>query len=439
MSEYRILEGDVLNMLSTLADESIHCVVTSPPYWGLRDYGVEARAWPLCSYIPMPGMSEVTVPPMVCCLGLEPTPEAFIAHMVLVFRDVWRVMRKDATCWVNMGDSYSANHGSGSVSPVIKQASNTGSLLDTSRKPTSGLKSKDLCGIPWRLAFALQADGWYLRSDIIWSKSNPMPESVTDRPTKAHEYIFLMTRNERYFYDSEAVKENCTQDEYANGFRGGCYVAGATDNQEMGKRQTVGNKRYSFSRKTNTTPPPGQPAQHREDREEVFYSGRRNKRTVWNVATYPFKEAHYATFPPDPIRPCILAGTSARGGCPKCGAPWIRTSAKIDTGRTQKKADGWDTGKGAHVTIHRKGREKGETAQPVTVSISTGWQPTCKCGLQVVVPCTVLDIFSGSGTTGVVSLQEGRDYIGTELSPVNVAMSVKRIEREAAQRPLLVA
>lgn len=440
MNDYIIHQGDALDVLRTMRDNSIHCGVTSPPYWGLRDYGIQPTVWPDVSYAPMPGMPEIVIPAMTCCLGLEHTPEAYIGHMVLVFREFHRVLRPEGTCWVNMGDSYAAapKGSDGDKSTLTKQAkeSKRGAVSDhfKHRPRGEGIKLKDLCGIPWRLAFALQADGWWLRSDIIWSKPNPMPESVVDRPTKAHEYIFLLAKSDRYFYDAEAVKEACTQDEYANGFRGGCYVAGATDNQEMGKHQNVGNKKYSFARSVNQ--PDCRKPQHREGREEVFYQGRRNKRSVWTVATYPFKEAHYATFPPDLIRPCILAGTSARGCCPKCGAPWGRVISKART------LDGIPSDLPAmkntqkNVVTSAQGISHGRIE---TQSCTTGWRPTCDCGGWEVVPCTIMDFFSGSGTTGAVSLQEGRIYIGIEASPTNVDMSMRRIEREAAQRPLLVA
>jgi hypothetical protein len=261
-----------------------------------------------------------------------------------------------------------------------------------------------------------------------------MPESVTDRPTKAHEYIFLLSKSERYFYDAEAIRESRTSDEDAAGFRGGCYVAGAIGNQDLGKRQVVGNKKYSFARAVNQ--PDCRKPQHREDREDVFYEGRRNKRSVWTVATYPFKEAHYATFPPELIRPCILAGTSARGCCPECGAPWVRVVSRART------LDGIPFDLPA---MKNTQKDAVTSAQDVshgrieTQSHTEGWRPTCDCGVGEPVPCTAMDFFSGSGTTGVVTLQEGRNYIGIEMSASNCEMSERRIRREAAQRPLLVA
>lgn len=258
----QILQGDVRKVLPTLPDESVHCVVTSPPYWGLRDYGC-------------PGQ-----------LGLERTPEEYVRGMVDVFREVRRVLRSDGTLWLNMGDCYAT--GAGLVGEC----------------PGGGLKPKDLVGMPWRLAFALQAEGWYLRSDIIWHKPNPMPESVTDRPTKAHEYIFLLSKSERYFYNAEAIQE-----EAVCGDPRKPYAPGQVDKRGNGHDRGGGKIRKSvlrrgFSGKTNAMPG-----------REAFRAIEdwRNKRTVWTVTTKPFSEAHFATFPSDLIKPCILAGTPEGG------------------------------------------------------------------------------------------------------------------------------
>lgn len=269
-----VLVGDCLQQLKTLPDASVQCCVTSPPYWGLRDYGVDGQ------------------------LGLEPTPDAYVQKMVAVFGEVRRVLKEDGTCWVNLGDSYAANTGGGarpqggaSASPKID------ATAYAARTVPSGLKQKDLVGIPWRVAFALQADGWYLRSDIIWHKPNPMPESVTDRPTKSHEYIFLLTKSERYFYDHEAIKEPAVC-----GWNGSSF----TDERDLAVRPNTGLKprqsvkRGGFNGKTNDL-----------IGREAFraITDDRNKRTVWTIATQPYPEAHFATFPPKLIEPCILAGS----------------------------------------------------------------------------------------------------------------------------------
>ena len=250
--------------MRTLADESVHCVVTSPPYYGLRDYGVDGQ------------------------IGLEESPDAYVAKMVDVFREVRRILRNDGTVWLNLGDSYAGSGGAGNQFGQIERGLNP---YKQSSKPINiGLKPKDLIGIPWRVAFALQADGWYLRQDIIWHKPNPMPESVTDRCTKAHEYIFLLSKSERYYYDNEAVKEQSKVPwNSAKGFS----PNGARALLGVG---TAGGEQWNG---TGT--------------HENEYKEGRNRRSVWTVATKPYAEAHFAVYPPKLIEPCILAGCPVDG------------------------------------------------------------------------------------------------------------------------------
>lgn len=256
-----ILVGDVRAMLATLPERSVQTCVTSPPYYGLRDYGVDGQ------------------------IGLEPTPDAYVAALVDVFRAVRRVLRDDGTLWLNLGDSYASAWavsrrnviGNGSL-PDGKRANRPNRLVDV-------LKEKDLIGIPWRVAFALQADGWYLRADIVWSKPNPMPESVTDRPTRAHEYVFLFSKRDRYFYDVDAVREP---------------LKPGADHDRV-----VGTDGYGQSSKMAAVS-----VQHVMTSNPLG----RNRRTVWEIATQPFSGAHFAVFPEALVEPCILAGTSERGG-----------------------------------------------------------------------------------------------------------------------------
>jgi DNA modification methylase len=270
----------------------VQMCVTSPPYWGLRDYGVAGQ------------------------LGMEKTPDEYVAKMVEVFRIVRGLLADDGTLWLNVGDTYAGggNGGGGSFAKDGIRCAEPGTDKNKatrfgSRGVLNGIKSKDLIGIPWLLAFALRADGWYLRQDIIWSKPNPMPESVRDRCTRAHEYLFLLSKSPRYFYDYDAIKEPCVGNENAKTFRGGAYVNNATfNNAEGGKRQVVGNVRTDKQR--------GHSRRHGvfNDRWDAMEraeqcSGMRNKRSVWQVAPIPFKGAHFATFPPDLISPCILAGS----------------------------------------------------------------------------------------------------------------------------------
>lgn len=286
--------ADALSGLKQLETGSVNCCVTSPPYYGLRDYGTDGQ------------------------IGLESTPEEYISRTVSVFREVWRVLHDDGTLWLNMGDSY-AGSGMGAANypnkTGEKQTTNKGSMSTTGRAGLrfDGIKPKDLMGMPWMLAFALRTDGWYLRQDIIWNKPNPMPESVRDRCTKAHEYIFLLSKSPHYYFDADAIKEPCVQNEMATGFRGGAYCNNKTfDNSAGWNREDHGNakpKRYGGKKYT--------------ENPDVFFrtksggiyrfTGNRNKRDVWTVATQPFKEAHFATFPPELIKPCILAG------CPEGG------------------------------------------------------------------------------------------------------------------------
>ena len=268
----RILLGDCRERLRGLPDGMAQTCVTSPPYFGLRDYGVDGQ------------------------MGLEATPDEFIAGMVAVFREVRRVLRDDGTLWLNLGDSY-ANDGKWGGSTGGKHVSSLHGDSGVGRqKRTTGLKPKDLIGIPWRVAFALQADGWYLRQDIIWHKPNPMPESVRDRCTKAHEYVFLLSKGPRYYFDADAIK--AVGGRRAPGHKSHKGQA-AYENGDAKHRTKAGLVAYAERER------------EREARGEV--GATRNKRSVWTVATQPFKEAHFATYPPELIEPCILAG-SPRGG-----------------------------------------------------------------------------------------------------------------------------
>jgi DNA modification methylase len=264
-----ILKGDCRDVLRTLPDESVHCVVTSPPYFGLRDYGVDGQ------------------------IGLEPTPAEFVEQIVGVMREVRRVLRDDGTLWLNLGDSYAGSWGAqarpgGTLSAqqiaAAPKATRTGSLTKT-----PGLKPKDLIGIPWRVAFALQADGWWLRQDIIWHKPNPMPESIKDRCTKAHEYLFLLAKSERYYWNADAMQETATG-------------------------RDAGNLTHKHVERVELEVAAGN---HRERTKlgltAIAGTESRNRRSVWSVATEPFAEAHFATFPPALIEPCIKAG------CPEGG------------------------------------------------------------------------------------------------------------------------
>ena len=303
MSSIKILQGNCLDRLRDLPEKSVNTCVTSPPYWGLRDYGT--GEWvggdPDCNHEGTVlgnnrnfvdregrGSNNKSISSGDCykCgatkkddqLGLEETPEKFVENLVNVFREVRRVLRDDGTVWLNLGDSYLSGGRKTTTNQSLRGDNEYGV---TRPKPSEGIKQKDLIGIPWRVAFALQADGWYLRQDIIWHKPNPMPESVTDRCTKAHEYIFLLSKQKKYYYDHEAIKQPVKED--------------------WGTRDRTDGKYHNEG--TGLSPHTGL--------EDSYESA--NKRSVWTVTTKPFKGAHFAVFPPDLIEPCVLAG------CPEDG------------------------------------------------------------------------------------------------------------------------
>jgi len=426
---WTILQADARHI--PLAANSVQCVVTSPPYWGLRDYGTatwvggdqgcdhrkltdaviaksdETRT---CGANDMSNHAATPFFKDVCrkCgatridsqIGLEPTPEEYVAKIVAMFAEVWRVLRDDGVVFCNLGDSYaSATKGSGG--PSEKQLSNAGSRYEMSQRLNHGLKDKDLCGIPWRVAFALQAAGWYLRSDIIWAKPNPMPESVTDRPTKSHEYIFLLSKKPNYYFDQDAVKEASLDDE---SYR---------PRNERNPDKREGDK--FFATKVGN---------HANGK---MYPTR-NIRTVWEIATQPYPEAHFATFPEEIAIRCIKAGTSERGACAECGAPWERVIEKSVVGDWRSTSRKQDLAHGA------KGGPNG-TMPGYEPPRFIGWQPTCKHNPNPYkVPCIVLDPFSGAGTVPLVADKLNRRGIGLELKSSYCLMASRRCYDDA---PLL--
>lgn len=387
-----IIQGDCLQTLKTFPDECVNCVVTSPPYWGLRDYGTATweggRAG--CDHKGKPFATKANINrncgtgddvknsedreffKEVCgkCgakridqqLGLEKTPEEYVAKMVEIFREVRRVLRDDGTLWLNLGDSYWGGKGqSGQGSAEYQEQRKDVSInkpyqhIGGSKltRPTDGkhsiIKPKDLVGIPWMVAFALRADGWYLRQDIIWAKPNPMPESVTDRCTKSHEYIFLMSKSAKYYFDGDAIKEKAVWDLDGHG------TEARKERQLEGMKSSptelkngIRRRKFGANKQEGTL---------RNDTERYFEDdGVRNKRSVWTVTTKPFSGAHFATFPEDLILPCILAG------CPPGG--------------------------------------------------------------------TVLDPFMGAGTTALVAKKNGCNYVGCELNPKYIEIAEKRLSQE---------
>lgn len=359
----KIHTGSALEGLKQMPDNSVHCIVTSPPYWGLRDYGVEGQ------------------------LGMEKTPEEFVQNLVAIFHEAKRALRNDGTLWVNLGDSYAATNRDRTTTQIVSKSTLQGgqktqkAAAVTPNKIISGLKPKDLVGTPWMVAFALRADGWYLRQDIIWSKPNPMPESVTDRCTKSHEYIFLLSKSPRYYYDQEAIKQPIKDatvqrmlqqiDAQAGSLRVPCKTNGAMkavgpgrnprpgiDNQggNQGGNQGIPAVSHKNLLAKGLTTHSMHVKRAQTGEEPISEDGRANKKSVWNVATKPFSEAHFATFPQDLIVDCIKAG------CPVGGV--------------------------------------------------------------------VLDPFMGAGTTALVAAKLERNFIGFELNPKYVKIAERRLYHE---------
>jgi DNA modification methylase len=394
MQQNTTIQGNSYSVLKTFADNSADMCVTSPPYWGLRDYGVPATKWPRFTYT-LFGFT-VKVKAWKGCYGLEPTPEMFIAHSLQIFNEVKRVLKPHGTLWLNIGDNY---------------------------------HNKSLSGIPWMLAFAMREAGWYLRQDIIWHKPNPMPESVTDRCTKAHEYIFLFSKSQRYFYDAEAIKEEASGNTNLRASK--TEIERVTKEREAGANSSVGiggaNKSLNDGKtKTNDS----------FQNACCLPVNKANKRSVWLVNSEALPEAHFATFPQSLIEPCIKAGSSLKGVCPACGKPWVRLVQKsggsIGKGSwTKHEADIEQGMRGDNSNTESKASMRDGTYKVETI----GWQPTCTCTGEhaqplAPVPALVLDPFHGSGTTGIVSRKLARNFIGIELNPAYIGINNKRKQKE---------
>lgn len=415
--------GDCRTIMKKWIDEGVkvQTCITSPPYYGLRDYGT--ATWiggdSNCEHEGtsignnrnfldeggrLGNKKSLSYGDCIKCgairqdqqIGLEREVGDYVANIVDVFRHVWHLLDDEGTVWLNLGDSYA-----GSGKGPGKRLNGEHHHLENvhSKIVPDGLKPKDLIGIPWRVAFALQDFGWYLRQDIIWHKPNPMPESVTDRCTKSHEYIFLLSKNPQYYFDNEAIKEP-VKDDWGTRDR----THGKYHNEGTGLNPHSGlEKSYAMA----------------------------NKRSVWTVTTKPFVGAHFATFPPDLIEPCVLAGTSHRGHCPKCYARWElvkkdtgeRADVEVYTGQAVKDYEG------------NKVQNPSETKKRVLESMSKVWEhewvATCKCGLDPVADI-VLDPFMGSGTTAAVAQRLNRQYLGCELNT-----EYKKLQDERLKQPSL--
>lgn len=413
------------------ADCSVQCIVTSPPYFRLRNYGIADQ------------------------IGLEETVSEYVAAMERAGAEMWRVLRDDGVLWLNIGDTYNGSGGAGGDYRA-------GGLREGQTQPPRTidhtLKKKDMIGIPWRIAFAFQASGWYLRDEIIWSKPSTMPQSATDRTTRSHEQIFLFSKMAKYYFDHIAIQEPSVTNEK----RAGGLVRNREKeyNSKETRLQETRPKSAGFKRGSKRPGKPGEPDQHREERKESDYdTATRNKRSVWTISPRGFPGAHFATFPPELPKICILAGTSERGACPECGAPWERIVEK--TGETSRSWNDHteDLIKGAGGEVD--GKPSGSIIREGYSELRTttiGWSPTCDCygverlpklkriiqGIDTVtrvraesenaqirqrraellesyqelptVPCVVADPFGGAGTTAIVAGQIGRIGVSSELS-----------------------
>lgn len=378
--------GDALTTLRELPAASAQMCVTSPPYYQLRDYGV-------------PGQ-----------IGMEGTPDAYIAALVAVFREVRRVLRPDGVCWLNIGDAFANDAKWGGSTGGKHAAGLHGDTGIGRRKLTTGVPPKNLLLIPFRLVLALQADGWIVRQTIIWYKRNCMPESVTDRPTTSHEYIFLLAKGGAYFYDADAIREAQSQ--------------GTLERFAPGKAPRRPSPKYSaadgFVKPDEVSGP-----------VSILPNGR-NARSVWAISPTPFTTAHldvggvehFAAYPPELARRCIRAGTSERGCCPACGAPWERVTGRHAAPKSVERL----RNVGGRTDGYTRPRASG--GLPPVTNETTGWRATCACPAAPPVPCTVLDPFAGSGTTLLAAQQLGRRAVGIELNPDYARIVEARVGRQ---------
>jgi DNA modification methylase len=420
VKDAKILVGHCVQVLDGLPANSIHACITSPPYYRLRQYDAVAD-WPEITYAPLPGLPEIAIPAMCCELGLEQDLAHYVGHLVHVFRSVRRVLRPEGTLWLNLGDGWASTGKRGASRDDFNarwngsaeggKAGEAFHYLPAMNVPT-GLQRKDLCGVPWRVAFALQADGWLLRSEVIWAKKNCMPDPTEDRPTRSHETVFQLAKRLDYFHDGFAIREDHTMKPQRR------------PNGHKRRRPGVLLPEHTFS------------GTARDDPGVDGHPAGRNARSVWEISTTPFKEAHFAVMPVELAQRCVLACTSERGVCPACGAPHVRVveRAKLeDAAREHSKfGDGhvMAENRRRHVSLAGDAyQEQRDDRPPFTVR----WDAGCACAAGDPVPATVLDPFSGAATTAVAALRAGRSFVGVECNEAYADMSRKRLTRDAGQ------
>jgi len=430
MTLTKVLNGHVIEVAKGLPANWFHSILTSPPYWQLRDYKTPHQQWPAMGYVPISGFKPVKVKAWTGELGQEPTIDMFIAHLVYVFRELKRVLRDDGTLWVNLGDSYIGN-GSNSDTYTTGLEGRVNSATQPSRatKKDNTIAAKNKCGIPHRFALAMQADGWIWRDDIIWHKRSPMPGSQRDRTSVAHEMVMMFSKKRHYFYDIHSILEKSSDNTHNRG-------KGITPKSSLAEKGTKNNNSFAESVK------------HKVDK--------RYPRSVWTLSSEPSKELHFATWPTKLVRKMVLASTSEKGCCSKCGKPWFkilkrkRFATRSGAGSKVKKIGGWAYGKGSHdVKQHNTPESRlGRGLHPdspyqdhhgticgnrdpqrhTTKLVMKGWQKPCECEADIV-PCRVLDPFGGMATTGLVCERLHRECTAIELSPAYASRAESRLEQ----------
>lgn len=440
-----VIHGDVLEVIDQFPDQLADMVVTSPPYYKAREYQdgdkpIPPTHWPACELKIMYGFPAIKIPEMKCCLGHEPDPLYYVAHMVLIFEKVRAKLKDTGTLWLNIGDTWKSQGGG------IK----------------NGLRHKDMIGIPFMVAFALRTAGWYLRMDNIWSKPNPLTESVNDRPTKSHEYIFLLSKQKSYYYDGDAIRTEHKSESVKRAARARSEkhkmmngAPGQTKHSPHKAKQNLNNKRtpsevFAEGESLHEVGANKRSVWEEEDPWTLwqwlllhgpadvikplldkYVQENDIKHSVWWIANGGIKESHFAAYPEKLITPCVLAGTSRKGNCATCGAPY-RREADYKSIPTQKAAKTLVVDQRNHDADRRSRADNfqkdGKMPGYITQVTTNGWVKTCKCKSKTIVKPIVFDPFMGSGTTAIVAEANGCDYAGIEISKEYVAIKDTRMK-----------